>query len=80
MAKSIQERVRAAQAAAAKARTAAEYKAGESARRSQGAKVAAEVRRETRLGDLLSGRAEPRTLKEYFAVEGFESEFNQEDM
>lgn len=63
--KSIHERVRAAQAAQDKARKAAEYKAGEAARRSQAARVAADTRKERRIDDLLDGRTEPRTLAEY---------------
>lgn len=64
MSRSIYDRVRAAQAAQAKAQKAAEYKAGESVRRSQAAKVAAEVRAERRLDALLSGEVEPRNMRE----------------
>lgn len=73
--KSIYARVRAAQAEAEKARKAAQYKAGEPARRSDAARTAADVRKENRLDALLTGRAEPRTLKEYQIVEGFEEDF-----
>lgn len=46
MAKSIYERVRAAQAKAEKARKAADYKAGEASRRAAAGRFAADVRRE----------------------------------
>ncbi len=46
MAKSIYERVRAAQAKAEKERKAAEYKAGESERRAAAGRFAADVKRE----------------------------------
>lgn len=75
MAKSIYERVRAEQATREKARKAAEYKTGESQRRSDAARVAADVRKDNRLDALLSGRAEPRTLKEYQTVARFEEYF-----
>lgn len=65
MAKSIHERVRAAQAAAEKARKDAEHKAGEPARRSQGARLATQTRRDNRIDALIEWRAEPRTLAEY---------------
>lgn len=73
--KSIHERVRAAQAAQEKARKAAEYKAGESQRRSDAARVAADVRKDNRLDALLSGRSEPRTLKEYQTVARLEDDW-----
>lgn len=69
MAKSIQERVRAAQAAQDKARKAAEHKAGESDRRAQGARFAALTRKDNRRDALLEGRAEPRTLAEFQLLE-----------
>ncbi len=62
--KSIQERVRAQLAAQEKARKAAEYKAGESERRSMGARVAADVRREKRFDAIYHGDTEPRTRAE----------------
>jgi hypothetical protein len=63
----IYERVRKAQAAAEKAAKAAEYKAGESARRSQAGRVAASIKRDTRMERVLSGEVEPRTAAEYDA-------------
>lgn len=65
MPKSIHERVRAKIAAQEKARQALVYKAEEHARRSQAARVVAEVRRERRINDLLDGRVEPRNSKEF---------------
>ncbi len=74
--KSIQERVRAQLAAQEKAAKAAEYKAGESARRSMGARVAADVRKENRIDAILDGRIEPRTRDE-FAI-AYHAEFGDE--
>lgn len=65
MAKSIQERVRAAQAAQDKARKDAEYKAGEAARRSAAARYGAQVRKDNRIDTVIDGRVEPRTAEEF---------------
>lgn len=78
MAKSIHERVRMARAAQEKARKAAEYKAGESQRRSDAARYAAEVRKDNRIDAVLTGRADPRTLAEYRMIDGLESEMEGE--
>ena len=69
MAKSIQERVRAAIAKREKDAKAAEYKAGESERRSSAARFAAQARKDERLDAVISGRAEPRTRAEYDALD-----------
>jgi hypothetical protein len=69
MPKSIQQRVRAAIAKREKDAKAAEYKAGESARRSHSARVAAEVRKENRMDAVLSGKADPRTRAEFDALD-----------
>lgn len=63
--KSIRERVRAAQAAQDKARKDAEYKSGESARRSQAARYAAQTRKDNRIVAVLDGHAQPRTAEEF---------------
>jgi hypothetical protein len=63
--KSIYTRVRAAQARLDKERAAAEYKAGEYARRVRAGHLAAETRRERRIDDLLEGRAKPRTAADF---------------
>ena len=60
----IYERVRKAQAAAERARKAAEYKAGEHHRRSSAAHVAAEIRREARDQAICDGAVEPRNARE----------------
>lgn len=60
----IYERVRAQIAKQDKARKAAEYKAGEHERRSRGARIAAEVRRENRDQGIIEGRIEPRNQRE----------------
>lgn len=64
MTKSIQDRVRAELARQDKARKAAEYKAGESARRSDAARCAADTRKDQRLDDLIAGKVEPRNVRE----------------
>jgi hypothetical protein len=74
--KSIHERVRAALAKQERERKAAEYKAGESARRSFAGRVAAEVRRENRTDAILNGTAEPRNAREFALLHGFESELD----
>jgi len=74
MPKSIHERVRAAQAAADKARKATEYKAGESQRRATAARYAADVRKDKRIDDLLAGRAQPRTAEEFRVLDRAEFE------
>jgi hypothetical protein len=62
--KSIQDRVRAAQAAQDKARKLAEYQEGAAERRSQAARFAAQTRKDNRVDALIDGRAEPCTLAE----------------
>lgn len=64
MAKSIQERVRAAIAKREKDEQRAAYKAGESERRARAARISAEIRRERRDSDIMHGRAEPRNGRE----------------
>ena len=66
--KSIYQRVRAAQKKQADERLAAEYKAGETLRWARAARMAAEMRRENPLDDVLEGRAEPRTRAELDAL------------
>lgn len=73
--KTIQERVRAQLAKAERDRKAAEYKAGESARRSTAARIAADVRKDNRLYAVLEGRAEPKTRAEIDALMRLESDF-----
>jgi len=60
----IYERVRKQQAAAEKARKAAEYKAGESERRSAAGRYAAAVRADQRIDAIVDGRAQPRNFRE----------------
>jgi hypothetical protein len=62
--KSIHERVRALLAQQEKARSAAEYKAGEHERRLAAGRFAASVRADKRIDALLDGRVEPRSLRE----------------
>lgn len=69
MAKSIQERVRAAQAAQDKARKALEDKASAPERRSQAARFAAQVRKDNRVDALIDGREEPRTAAEFRLID-----------
>lgn len=64
MAKSIHERARAAIAAREKARKAAEYKAGEPARRSVAARMSAQVRKDNRIDAIIAGRVIPRNACE----------------
>lgn len=72
MPKSIQQRVLAAQAAQAKTREAAEYKAGEAERRSKAAKLAAAIRKDERIDAVLTGREDPRTLAEFRMLDRLE--------
>lgn len=69
MAKSIYDRVRATLAAADKARKAADYAAGTSARRSMAARQSAAVRRDMRDESILRGDCEPRTAREFALVD-----------
>lgn len=64
MPKSIQERVRATQAARERAQKLAEYKAGAAQRRSDAARYAAQVRKDNRIDAVIAGDAEPRTRAE----------------
>ena len=76
MALSMQEKFRRNQAKREKAAKVAEYKAGEHARRSEAARIAAAVRADTRLADVIAGKAEPRNAREQRAYDrefyGFE--------
>lgn len=72
MAKSIQERVRAAQAKATKEREALEHKAGESARRSDAARMAAQTRKDNRIDSLIRGEVSPRNRAEAEIMDRFE--------
>lgn len=67
--KSIQERVRAAQAAQDKARKALEDKAGAPERRSQAARFAAQVRKDNRIDAVIEGRVMPRNAEEFRALD-----------
>lgn len=69
MPKSIHERVRAAQAAQAKARATEAHKAAEPARRSVAARMGAQTRKDNRLDAVIEGRVEPRTADEYRALD-----------
>jgi hypothetical protein len=69
MAKSIHERVRDAIAKREREAAQAEYKAGESARRSRAAKVAAEVRSENRLDRVLRHEIDPTNRREREALD-----------
>lgn len=61
---SIYERVRRELARQDKARKAAEHKQGEHARRSAAARISAEIRRENRDDQIISGHAMPRNARE----------------
>ncbi len=63
--KSIHERVRAELARQDKARKAAEYKAGEAARRSAAGRLAADVKRDIRIDGLVAGTIEPRSQADW---------------
>lgn len=60
----IYQRVRKAQAKLEAARKAAEYKAGESLRRSRAARLAADIRREARDEAIIRGDVMPRNDRE----------------
>jgi len=76
MSLSMQEKFRRNQAKREKAVKAAEYKAGEHARRSAAARIAAEVRADARLDDVINGKVAPRNEREQRAYDrefyGFE--------
>jgi hypothetical protein len=69
MAKSIHERVRAAVAKREQDAKRAEYKAGESQRRSRAARVAAKVRAENRFDRVLRHELEPANRREQEALD-----------
>lgn len=77
MSKSLTERVRARIAKQDAARKAAEYKAGEHARRSAAARISARARQDARIDAVIGGRAEPQNARELAALANFERDFDE---